>query len=145
MSEYLQLIKQHLDMEYKIVCEPTRKLHVGCCFSKMCFSLTDTNHFILYCSVYVAYTCLGKLRVLLQLPMRYHYEEIIPISYFMHMNLVLLLWVFIVSQNFRFSPWLHRAGNVKRNQSYIDADACVLFAVTQMIAIAVTNGRINVS
>ena len=91
MSEYLQLIKQHLDMEYKIVCEPTRKLHVGCCFSKMCFSLTDTNDAILYYSLYVAYTCLDKLNILFQLPMRYRNEEKIHITYFMHMNLVLLV------------------------------------------------------
>ena len=80
VTEYLNLIKQHLDMEYKIVCEPAIKLNVECHFPKKCSSLADTNDAILYCSLHAAYTYLDNLKVLLQLPVSYHYQKIIHLS-----------------------------------------------------------------
>ena len=66
--QYMDLIKQHLDMEYKIVCEPAIKINVECHFPKKCSFLADTNDAILYCTLLAAYTYMDNLKVLLQLP-----------------------------------------------------------------------------
>ena len=81
VSQYLKLIKQHLDREYKNVCEAARKLQVKCHFPKKCSSITDTNDAIFYCSLRTTYTYLDNLKALLQLPVSNHYLEIMDLIY----------------------------------------------------------------
>ena len=86
VSQYLKLIKQHLDREYENVCEAARKLQVKCHFPKKCSSITDTNDAIFYCSLRKANTYLDNLKVLLPLPVSNHYLEIMDIIYCIFMK-----------------------------------------------------------
>ena len=90
VSQYLKLIKQHLDREYENVCEAARKLQVKCHFPKKCSSITDTNDAIFYCSLLAAYTYLDNLKILLQLPVSNHNQEIMHLHYCIFMNLKFL-------------------------------------------------------
>ena len=90
VSQYLKLIKQHFDREYENVCEAARKLQVKCHFPKKCSSITDTNDAIFYCSLLAAYTYLDNLKILLQLPVSNHNQEIMHLCYCIFMNLTFL-------------------------------------------------------
>ena len=103
VSQYLKLIKQHLDREYENVCEAARKLQVKCHFPKKCSSITDTNDAIFYCSLLAAYTYLDNLKILLQLPVSNHNQEIMHLCYCIFMNLTFfILYSFVVDSYKKF-------------------------------------------
>ena len=86
VSQYLSLIKQHLDMEYNMVCEAARKIQVECHFPKVCSTLPDTDQAIFYCSLHMTYAYLDNLKVLLQLPVSYFQQQILHIIHFIYIN-----------------------------------------------------------
>ena len=103
VSQYLKLIKQHLDREYENVCEAARKLQVKCHFPKKCSSITDTNDAIFYCSLRTAYNYLDNLKDLLPLMVSNHYKEIMHLTYCIFVNLTFfILYSFVIERNKHF-------------------------------------------
>lgn len=66
ISDDLHLLKQHLHIEYNIVCEPARKIELEYYFPKFCPSLLDTNEVFIYCSLLKSYAYLDTLKQHLQ-------------------------------------------------------------------------------